>query len=282
MFLLTIENAQNEKIQLTQNNRYSIVSVDGLDPPNALIYSSVIATNDGAAFNSSRVSTRNIVITIAINGDTEKNRIDLYRVLKVKQFCKIRYRNGTRDVAIEGYVETMKADFFALKQKMQISIICLQPYFKEAHETYTDISQTLGKFEFPFSIESDGIEFSTIDKSIKSTVFNHGDVTTGVIIELTATGTVTNPKIFNADNRGQLGLNLTMSAGDLVRINTNTGEKAITLYREGSTANIINCLMKNSVWFQIFPGDNIFTYECETGNEFFNMRFIFSNMYEGV
>lgn len=137
-------------------------------------------------------------------------------------------------------------------------------------------------FEFPFSIENEGLEFSRIDKALTQNIYNAGDTETGLIIELSASGAVVNPTIYNADTREYFGLNITMQYGDLIRINTNVFNKKVELVRYGETRNIINNILKGNKWFKITPGDNLFTYQCESGEEFLNFKFIYSNLYEGV
>ena len=70
MFTLKIENIKNTILELTQNeSNYQILSVKGLNPPNAQINRSTIAGLDGSKCNSSKLEERNIVITLKLNGD---------------------------------------------------------------------------------------------------------------------------------------------------------------------------------------------------------------------
>ena len=99
MFTLKIENIKNNILELTQNeNKYQVLSVKGLNPPNAQINRSTVAGLDGSKFNSSKLEERNIVITLKLNGEIETNRIDLYKFFNTKQWCKIYYKNESRDV----------------------------------------------------------------------------------------------------------------------------------------------------------------------------------------
>ena len=282
MFHLDITNETGDTITLTQNGRYSVVDIGGLNPPSAIINTSIVSTNDGAYFNSARLDIRNIVITLAIHGQIEKNRIALYKYFKTKKQCKIHYSNESRDVVIFGYVETIDNNFFVQSQMVQISILCLQPYFQSAAEIVTDISQILALFEFPFDLDEAGEEFSVIDKTLSQSIINNGDVETGIIIELSVVGHVVNPIVYNSDTMERFGLKITLESGDVIRINTNQGEKKVELIRGGKTTNAINYITPDSSWFTLATGDNIFTYTCETGDEFLNVKFIHSDKYEGV
>lgn len=283
MFTLKIENAKGEIIDLSNNNNYSVSGISGLNPPVATMSTAPITTSDGSVLNNARIESRNLVFNIILNGKIESNRINLYKYFKIKQKCKIYYKNGTRDVYIEGYVDSFEDDFFVQRQEVQISVMCYQPFFKAAKDLVVDLSVILAKFEFPFDIESTGQEFSTIDRTYECLLTNEGETDTGLIIEMRATGTVINPIIYNADTREFFGLTYTMVKGDLIIVNTNTGEKHVTLTRAGKESNIINYIKKDSTWLKAYSGDNIFTYDCDDDSEvFLNIKFKHTHQYVGV
>lgn len=288
MFILKVENKNNQILTLTQNEQnFQIVNIDGLNPPKAIVNSSPIVGMDGSKFNSSRLEERNIVITLRLNGDVEKNRIFLYRYFKTKQWCKIFYKNNTRDVYIEGYVESIDCDLFTDNELMQISIVCHNPYFKEAQEIIDDISKVLAAFEFPFAFgdgngTDDPIEFSTIDNERIATVTNDSEVETGAIIEFTFDGSVTDPFIKNVVSGDTITIRGNYDVGDRIVVNTNKGNKGIVLYRNGVSINIFNKIVKGSSWLQLELGDNMFSYGASEGAEYTYISFRHYNIYEGV
>ena len=70
--------------------------------------------------------------------------------------------------------------------------------------------------------------------------------------------------------------------GDDIIISTVVGDKYINLVREGHTRNILNALTRDSVWFKLVLGRNIFAYTAKKG--FYNLQFTIENkiLYEGV
>ena len=60
------------------------------------------------------------------------------------------------------------------------------------------------------------------------------------------------------------------------------GLESITLIREGVSYNILNCLDKNTDWFTLAKGDNIFAFTADSGVT--NLQFRIENkvIYEGV
>lgn len=283
MFELYIENDRKERLNLSQAvKEYSILSVKGLNPPGATINLSDVSGLDGARFNSSKIEIRNVVITLKIEGDIEENRLKLYDFFRVKQYTKVCYKNGKRDVTIEGYVESFDCDFFTQDEQAQISILCPDSYWQDAFEFIADISQIIAKFEFPFSIPGEGIEFSTYNEHLVAEVINVGDVETGVLIQIDVIGSVKHLRIYNADTRAVFGFNYDLQYGDYVEIDSRTGSKGIYLLRDGKRINLINYLDKGITWLTLKQGINTFTYTTEDGTEYLLIKIATVNKYSGV
>lgn len=284
MFDLSLENAKGDSITLTNSLDYAITDIDGLYPPSANIVTSETALFDGAKFVSSKVNTRQMEIAISIQRNAEKNRIALYKVIKTKQYIKMNYKNGERDVFIEGYVSDMEIDFFANMQTVTVSILCPEPYFKEAEEIIESISSIIGVFVFPFSIPATAkIPIGYYTDVLEINVINDGDVECGMTIEIHANGDVTNPTIFNRDTGEFFGLVTQLEQGDTVYITTTRGNKEVQLLRDGEYTNLFNSIEQGSSWLQLAPGDNVFTYEADsdTTNNM-AVRFAYRNLFEGV
>lgn len=279
---ITVENNRGQTLNLYNDPSYVVTRVDGLNPPTANINTAVTATFDGSSFKSSRVNERDIVIEIVLDGNIENARLNLYKYFKVKSKVTLYLKTQKRDVYTIGYVESFDCNQFEQKQKAQVSLICPFPYFIDVNSDITEFSITTDCFEFPFSIPAEGIPFSnTIINSTKS-VINNGDVESGLIIQLHATSTVLNPKIYNEDTNEYFILNVEMHEGDDIIINTNKGEKGVAHIIDGLTTNIINKVEPGSSWFVIEPGDNIFLYSADEYPENLRCTFVHSDKYGGV
>nr|DAU64701.1 MAG TPA: tail protein [Bacteriophage sp.] len=282
MYTLIAENKYGEQLEITNNPRYTITDIDGLYPPEGVINTTQVANMDGSVFNSSRIDNRVITITMAINGPAEANRLLLYRYFKTKYPVRLYYKNGVRDVYIDGYVSKFSVEYFEKKQTAQIEISCPMTLFRAVKESVTEFSNTENMFVFPFAIEVAGIPFSVHPVRFQKTIINGGDVETGIIIKLNALGTVLNPKIYNVDTSDRMTLSVEMQAGDEITINTRKKEKSITLLRDGVQTNIVGKLDAGSTWFNLIPGDNVFTYEADEFPERLQCIFIINNQFEGV
>lgn len=300
---LTIENHLGESINIELENPeksgFFISKIEGLGPPKAIINTSDMATNDGSLFNSSRVGQRNIVLTL---GFLSKPTIEYVRQLTYKYFPikkQIRFQIETDNRICETYgnVESNEPIFFSSMTGTVISIICPDPYFYSTGEDGVTVSTFYAQdplFEFEFSNESlteNLIEFGNIISVPEQTIYYEGDADTGIRMYLHALGAVENITIHNTQTRKSMRIDTDKLAsltgfgfgsGDTIIISTIKGAKSIYLLREGNYINILNCLDRNSEWFQLSKGDNVFAYEVESG--FTNLEFRIENqtLYEGV
>lgn len=286
MYTAKIQNSEGQILSLSQSEpQFQIISITGLNPPPAQINTTDIAGLDGAKFNSSKLNTRNIVITLKINGDVEHNRLLLYRMFPTKEQCIFFYSNNSRNVSIEGYVETVECNLFSNSEVMQISIICPYPYFKSIDEIITDISNEIAKFVFPFSINvGNPIPFSLYIANRQVDVINDSETEAGTIIEIDIFSSVNKIEIKNIDTGNSIILVYSFEEGDKVVINTNKGQKRVQLVRNGTTSNLFSALQQGSVFFQLALGDNYFAYLVDNGanDQFVSIKFYYSNIYRGV
>ena len=306
IYSFAITNYLGDRVKLElgkpEVSGFLIKSVTGLGPVKANVNTTEVVTNDGSMFNSARLSQRNIVFQLAfvetVYGETiEDIRQKSYKYFPAKKSVEIVIETDNRYVKIKGYVESNEPDIFSSQEGTQISIICPDPYFYSAGEdgnNVTDFYTIDPMFEFTFSNESltdPLLIFGEIQIKTEGVITYHGDSEIGVVIYIHAIGPATNINIYNTETREVMMINTTklekltgkgLVASDDIVINTTKGEKSITLVREGASYNILNCLDKNTDWFTLSKGDNIFAFTAETGVT--NLQFRIENqvIYEGV
>ena len=109
-------------------------------------------------YNSATLDARQMILTMAINGPAEENRIALYRYFQTKKTVRLYYSNDNFKVYIDGYVQNMTVDYFGQKQIAQITIICTDPFFHYAVPLETVFGDgDVALFEFPFSAPAAGL-----------------------------------------------------------------------------------------------------------------------------
>ena len=166
-------------------------------------------------------------------------------------------------------------------QQPQISIICPCPFWKSNSDNTVNFSVLSALFEFPFSIPAAGIECSRINK-ITTTYINAGDVETGAVIRLHATGEVEDPVIFNRTTGEFFGITVTMTSGDEIVINTQQGEKSVKLTRGGTVTNLLASRTSGSSWLVFEPGENETGYSAESGQSSLDVTVTVVQKFEGV
>lgn len=284
MFSLTLENKNGDQLSFGMGSPFTIEDIQGLNPPDATINTSQISLIDGGKYNSAKVNMRQLLIAFAIEYSASYNRIQVYSVLKSKQWIRMYYTGDYRDVYIDGYIESIGVSHFAMKQVVTVSILCPDPFFKAAQDVVDELKNVINVFHFPFSsTETPQIVFGYFSNDVGITVENDGDVECGMIIELYARSPITNPKIYNYITQDFIGVNYAMQTADLITIDTRKGHKTVTLLREGVETNLFNYVMQNSTWLQLAAYGSTFVYEVASGvlGDLL-VTFKHSNLYEGV
>ena len=300
---ITVTNYLGDSIKLDlarpEQSGFVVTSVTGLGSGKANINMTEVATNDGGLFNSSRLPSRNIVISLKYlwHDSIEDVRQLSYKYFPIKKKLTLLIETDNRQAEIDGYTETNEPTIFSKDEGSDISIVCPNPFFYSAGKDGINTTIFYGVeplFELPFSNESLYeclLEMGRIQNQTEKTIVYSGDAEIGVTIAIHAIGEARNITIYNTGTREIMRIDTDklkaftgsgIIPGDEIVICTVKGQKSITLLRNGKTTNILNCLDKNADWFQLAKGDNIFAYTVEEGRA--NLQFRIENriVYEGV
>jgi hypothetical protein len=140
-------------------------------------------------------------------------------------------------------------------------------------------------------MNSNLIEMASSESIANQSVIYDGDAEVGFTMTIHATGTATDVTIANQDTNEAMRINtsrlesmtgLPITAGDDIVISTVDRNKYIYLFRDGERYNILNCLDKNTDWFKLRKGDNIFGYEAKSGRDNLQVKIEHRVVYEGV
>ena len=253
-------NSYGTTLQLTQQAAYAVASVSGLTPPEGAVYTSELATKDGSFYSASRSQNREIVLDIYPQEKIETARLALYTVFKLAKWVQLELQTGSRHVTIEGWVQSMQGDLYENPQHLQISVLCPDPYF----EDYTTTTTAL----------------TTAGTAV--TVSNAGDEEAGAVFTLTASGSVSDPTIYNNTTGQSFGLDLDLVSGDVVTIDTRRGSLRATLNHSGTITNVINAMTNGSEWVKLQPGSNEVRYNASSGGAALVCSVAFTPIYEGL
>jgi len=295
-----ITNHAGESILLElgfpEKSGFLIQDIDGLSPAKAIINTSDMVSNDGSIFNSARLTSRNILFSLAFMDipSIEENRLKSYKYFAVKKPVKLKFETDGRICEAFGYTESNDIDIFSRSEKAIISVLCPDPYFYSVEKAITVFSTDEPLFEFPFSNESlteKEIIFSNLKTDTAKNIIYEGDASIGFIMYIHSVGPVNGLKIIDVSTRELFDISsdkliaitgADISEGDDIIINTIKGKKSIYLLRNGITTNILNAVDKDSTWFELHNGDNVISYTATSGEQ--NLQFRIENqiVFEGV
>lgn len=211
-----------------------LIKVEGMTPPPANISTSPIATKDGSIFTNAQVQNRNIVLTFALIGvQPENNRDNIYYIFKIKEPISLEIKTKNRTAYIDGYVEDITGDPFAKSQRVQVSIICPEPYFLGAEENKN--------ISYP-----------------STNIVTLSDTSHGAVFAITAGAAVTGGfTIGNTATGGEFKVNTDLANGDIVTLDTRMGKKSLTLDHNGTITNILQYMdSAKHDWLQLVPYAN--------------------------
>lgn len=244
--------SKGDVLSLTNNTKFKLSNVDGITVSNVSISSSTVASMDGDFINNRRTNPRSIILDLAIENNVEEVKRYIFKYIKPKQKAKLRLEQNGRQVQIEGVVESIELPRYTMQAIMQVTLYCSQPYWEDIEDVVTDISETLDLHYFTddpndmLYFPEEGIPFGEYDANRTKAFNNQGDVDVGLIIHIVALGHVENPTLYN-DEGEFIGVNATLESGDEVIINTNKGNKTITLNGQ----NILSKIKEGSSWLQL-------------------------------
>lgn len=297
--IVTNHNGESLKLDLFHPEESGLIvkSISGLGPPKANINSTDLATADGAIYSSARASTRNIVFNLQFMfaPTIEDVRQKTYKYFPLKKKITIEVETDNRSLSTEGYVESNEPDIFSQEESTQISIVCVDPFFRDARPSLVQFASVLPNFEFPFSNESltdDLIEFGKIGFDTRSTLVYTGDVDTGILITIHAMGSVSGIlNIYNIETYENIKIDLSKikaltgsdyRSGDDIIISTVSGDKYVQVLHNGKYYNAIGIIDKLANWFQLTVGKNIFNFTVTNGVENLSITFEYRNAYGGI
>lgn len=297
---VTITNylGESKKIELAypEKSGYVITSISGLGPVKANILTTELATKDGAEYTSAKAGKRNILFNLkfAFGSSIEYIRQESYKHFPLKKKVDILIETDNRSCKCEGYVESNEPNIFDSSEGTTISVICPDPYLYSIFNQVTLFSGSNPMFEFPFSNESlteQLIILSELLKKSRDGVYYSGDDEIGMTIKIHFIGPAKQITLYDINKRLVMKIDTDkiktiigsdIKNGDDIIIQTTKGKKSILFARDGVNTNILNSLGKNTSWFYLTKGENIFAYEAIEGQD--NIVFSIENkiVYEGV
>lgn len=249
------------------NNDYFIVSnIDGMTAAEVDVSSNTVYSMDGDKITNMQTQPREIVIDLTIKQSVSVEAAKAYvlQFVKPKQDATLQLTYDMSGVeqgkVISGKVSHIELPRFTDNAIMQITLYCSQPYWEDAAFIVKYISDVIALHRFEIAWHQP-LPMGVYDLTRTREFVNQGDAAVGMIVTITALGTVVNPALYNEYTGTYIGITDTLVAGDAVVINTIRGQKSITKNGE----NVLSKLMAGSTWLQLDVGSNILLIDADSG-----------------
>ena len=267
---------------------FLLTAVDGIYKVQSNITTSDSKLIDGSLYQGSNIAPRNIVLTIRDKENHKDNREFLYRLFKPKTKGTLRYFENDDVKRINYYVESTDVTGDYNSRQATVSLICTDPFFYDDEETVEYLAEWHGNFEFEhqFTSNKEEIGYRSLVKSLNiQNLTPRDDI--GLNIEISSIGDVKNVKIAHVEQNKTISIGTSekpfnMVSGDVIIINTEKGNKNVTLNRVGTTTGINNYLSEDSEFIQLGVGDNHIGYDAEEGVSNLSLKITFTYKYNGV
>lgn len=273
-----------------------VTDIEGLGPPVANINMTELATIDGSVYNSARLSSRNIVISLVLLplATIEDTRLRIYKFFPIKKRVIIVIRTDRLECMTEGYVETVDPNIFSEQESCQISILCPDSYLYSLDKKIVYFTGIDSKFMFPFKNDSLSEKKLIMGETnnVNTKVLDYeGTIEVGITMIVYFKGSATGLIFYNNETRISLRiddavlektLGSNFKFGDKLTIVTQRGQRKAAVMRNGKSINIINALKRPIGWLTLKPGKNILSCNAVDGINNLDFRVEYQACYEAI
>ena len=268
-------------IDLMHNDDLTLMSIEGVSPESQINTSS-LSGYDGSTVVSSNVPMRQISILLRFfEGDAEIAKHSLYSIFPIRKNIELYYVSDLGIKVINCLTEKVDIPPNDYPLSAQISLICPSPYFTDLEPKSKIMSAVTPLFKFPFTFNGP-FKFGERMASVIENFVNDSTVDVYPIIEFKAISALTNPSIMNINTYEKMKVNVSLAAGEKLRIDTRIGKKSITKISGSEETNCFNCMTDDFKFFKLYTGDNYLKYDADTNAAGLQTTVQWENLYGGV
>lgn len=255
------------------DTEYKVRNIDGLGPVKANISTIESGIDPGGIYLSGKDGVRNIVITMGFDPDYNAGwsltdiRNRLYEVFMPQSKVELEFTTEHKGVLlIDGIVESHEPVIFSKDPLVQISIICVDPYFRTtAPETVVNVPSEASDMPI-FFIPFDG----EVPVGFKMEYTLANDKPSGTILMSSL------PR--EGENYFQVGMPFLI--GDKVMFSTVKGDRYVRYIRNAATNNALPFFSGSLIQNKLRRGQNYFQF---TDYGWINdLKFSYNKLYGGL
>jgi hypothetical protein len=268
---------------------FIIDEIDGIYEIIANVNSTEYGATDGSHYNGTIVPARNIVITGRILNNYKARRDMLYKVFRPGSTGQFRYTEGDETKVIEYRMEHCKIpDEKAKIKTVEISLLCMDPYFSGVNDVIVNMASWISAFQFPHAFLNGGEEFGYKSNEVIKNIYNENGVNgIGMKITIGCIGVITNPKIYHVEQGEYIAIGtqsnpFVMDSGSKIVIDTTTGKKKVRKITNNVEIPVDEYLDPASEFIQLNTGNNSLRYAADDGEELMDVSISYKMRFLGV
>jgi len=280
---LTYSNSRGEQISFYLSP-FLITSLTGISEVNANVQGQQAPYQDGDTYIDTILQPRFPILEGAI---TDTNLIMIKQRRKdILKVCNPKLGLGKLTLELDGDTKEILGALDGVPvfpersirpfQEFMITWKCPNPYWQDPQEVSRALRAYEGKLNIPTTFP---IEFGI---SGDTTILNNeGDVETPITIDIQ--GPVTNPRVINKTTGKYIRVNLSLSANDVLHIDTGDQNKRVEIYRDGlAIEKAIGYLDHNSDFWKLDVGYNEIQYIADAGDGNAIVAIAWHDQYTGI
>ncbi|MBG9657097.1 phage tail domain-containing protein [Cytobacillus firmus] len=251
----------------------------------------VDTNQDGANFLNSVFNTRDvdfegyIRVTGMKEASIQKHRDTLYRVFNPKNKVTVEFEDENIYYMIEGYPVSFPVFQQGFEnsnytfQRFLLQMTCTDPFIYKNKKTIT-FADVVPKFSFP--LEFNAVNFGEKSNTLMETVHNSGVMECPIEITMKATNPVENPYLINVYTQKQIRFKTILQDGELLFINTGRKKEVYKLADDIKTVYFHSLDLNSDLALELAPGDNIFRFGADSGEQFLQIEVSYREKLGGV
>lgn len=255
-------------IDLSFNNDFYVANWIGYGF-NDNISTTSYSTSDGSHVNGHHSSDRQIIVTLKVFNERQKQAI--YRMFMDRQKGTLTYlpdNDESRALQIDCEVKSKQPAQSQFPMNILVTLICPYPHWRSVTENAAIISGEVNKWAFPWLFPSEKTFIFSEVKSGNSVIFDYGGtIATGFKIVINTTQALEYVKITNFYTGEYLLVNYSFPENSEIIISTETGAKHVKwrLANDDEYTDVTNNVVWGSTYFELVPGQNRILLETTNG-----------------
>lgn len=261
--------------------------VDDIGAANFTIATSKDTGVDGETVEGESQDARHPVIRAFVLSDYDTIRDQLDAVFQegVDGTMEVYREDGTCRVATyrpEGW----ELPFTGIVRQLTVKLLCADPKFYDPEEEYTTMATWRSMLRFPLIFHSP-FTISEHIANLLATITNPSSTAQALRIVFTATGEVVNPFLTDVKRQETLQVGTTnkpfvMHNGDEITVTTSLSNMHILLTSGGVETEITNRATWPVAWLKLHPGENLFRYGAQSGEQSLQVKIWYRQSYGGA